>query len=217
MSSCFILEEIKRWISIETHWMMIQMLLLLLKQLFCEGLTVFQQLQYIMGFIFSYSIKKFKDESKAVFSSNMQSTEYSQLLSCYLQSAHLHSKLFPLMSQTCSGKHNGTVLFILMGLKKVKDEHVLPNHQMQHSADVLQMASWNFWHYWFFSVLPLFTVFILLHQIVIWYMEKIFVHAFPELVLQLFKVLQVHWSLPKQYENRVRDCMPKPSVPWKMC
>ncbi len=174
MSSCFILEEeIKRWISIETHWTMIQMLLLLLKLLFCEGLTVFQQLQYIMGFIFSYSIKKFKDESKEVFSSNMQSTEYSQLLSCCLQSAQLHSKLFPLMSQTCSGKHNGTVLLILMGLKKVKDEHVLPNHQMQHSADVLQMASWNFWHYWFFSVLLLFTVFILLHQIVIWYMEKI--------------------------------------------
>ncbi len=121
MSSCFILEEqIKRWKSIETHWMMIKLLLLLLKLLFCERLTVFQQLQYIMGFIYSFSMKKLEDESKAMFSSNMQSKEYSQSLSCFLQSAQLHSKLFPLMSQTCSGKHDGTVVFILMGLKKVK-------------------------------------------------------------------------------------------------
>lgn len=77
------------------------------------------------GFHIFFQHKKSKDESKAMFSSNMQSKEYSQLLSCYLHSAKMHSKLFPLISQTCSGKHNGTVVFILMGLKKVKDALVM--------------------------------------------------------------------------------------------
>ncbi len=133
---------------------------------------MFQQLQYIMGFIYSFSMKKLEDESKAMFSSNMQSKEYSQSLSCFLQSAQLHSKLFPLMSQTFSGKHDRTVVFILMGLKKVKYALVMFCQIIRCSMLMYYRWLHGISATTVFSVLLLFTVSILLHQIVIWYVEN---------------------------------------------
>lgn len=124
---------------------------------------MFQQLRYMLDLIFSFNMKKLEDGSNVMFSSNMQSYEYSQSLSYFIQSAQLHSKPFPLMSQTCSSKHEGTVVFILTGMKKGKRcfSHVLPNRQLQLNVDVYRwlqgISGTAVFLSYFFSQSPLYS------------------------------------------------------------